>query len=75
MSGLLSDLHADGNFSRAVCLGIFTGVPAVDPLPDPPLGEGYYYLARGLTHCVGAGYGDSTLPADPRDALDSGPCA
>ena len=63
-----------GGFSLATCLGTFPASPAVDDLPAPPLGDGRYYLARGQTNCVGAGYGDSSLLPDPRDALDAGPC-
>jgi hypothetical protein len=74
VTGFLSDLLADSGFLLATCLGSFPQSPAIDLLPDPPPGDGRYYLARGLTSCVGAGYGDSNLPVDPRDALDPGPC-
>jgi len=74
VAGYLSDLLADGDFSRATCLGTYSANPAVDMLPEPPVGDGRYYLARGLTSCVGAHYGDSSLTPDPRDALAVGPC-
>jgi hypothetical protein len=74
VAGFLSELLLDRDFTRAVCLGRFPSSPVVDTLPEPPLGEGRYYLARGLTSCVGAGYGDSSLTPDPRDDLDLGPC-
>jgi len=72
-SGLLSDLRADGDLSQAVCLGHFFDNPATLGLPDPPEGDGYYYLARGLSSCVAEGYGSSGLDPDPRDALDTLP--
>ena len=74
-TGLLSNLHSDGDFSQAACLGTFSGNPAVDTLPEPSVGDGRYYLARGLVSCVGAGYGNSSLIPDLRNFLDSfGPC-
>jgi hypothetical protein len=74
IGGDLAALHTDQGFAGAVCLGTFSATPAVDPLPDPAVGACHYYLARGLTDCPGAGYGDSSLDPDPRDALDAGPC-
>jgi hypothetical protein len=74
VTGYLSELLADTDFSRATCLGAYFASPAVDTLPEPPVGHGRYYLARGLTSCVGAHYGDSSLTPDPRDALAVGPC-
>jgi hypothetical protein len=74
VTGLLSDLHANGDYSQADCLGSFSASPATD-LSVPPVGTGYYYLSRGLSICAAQGYGDSTLDPDPRDALDLvGPC-
>jgi len=79
--GFLSNLRTDRNFSRATCLGRFFSTPATESLPGPPLGEGYYYLARGvsmpggLQGCAPQGYGDCncSLVPDPRDALDALP--
>ncbi len=74
VSGSISQLRADGDFSNASCVGSsFTGL-ALDPNPGPAPGEGRYYLGRGLDRCVGANYGDSSLDPDPRDALASAPC-
>jgi hypothetical protein len=67
-TGLLSDLQADDDFTGATCLGTFSGNPATDD-STPPVGAGYYYLARGLNCCTTQGYGDSTLIPDPRDDL------
>ena len=63
-SGLLSELHADRDFSRAACIGAFANTPALDGRPDPAPGNGYYYLARGLSSCVAQGYGFGKGP-DP----------
>jgi hypothetical protein len=68
-TGLLSDLQADRDFDQATCLGTFSGNPATDD-STPPVGDGYYYLARGLSCCTTQGYGDSTLTPDPRDDLN-----
>jgi len=74
VSGLLSGLRATNDFSAATCLGTFSANPATDE-SMPPLGDAFYYLARGLSVCAADGYGDSTLDPDPRDALDlAGPC-
>jgi hypothetical protein len=74
VAGNLSDLLIDEDFSHAVCLTPSTANPAVDPLPDPALGEGRYYLGRPLELCQTEGYGDSSLTPDPRDELAAGPC-
>ena len=74
VTGYLSELLADTDFSQATCLGTYLASPAVDTLPEPPVGDWRYYLARGLTSCVGANYGDSSLIPDPRNALAAGPC-
>jgi hypothetical protein len=74
VAGNLSDLLTDNDFSHAICLAPSTANPAVDPLPDPALGEGRYYLGRPLGLCQTEGYGDSSLTPDPRDDLDTAPC-
>jgi hypothetical protein len=74
VAGNLSDLLTDKDFSHGICLAPSTGNPAVDPLPDPALGEGRYYLGRPLGLCETEGYGDSSLTPDPRDDLAVGPC-
>lgn len=71
--GLLSELRSDGNFSHASCLGQFFDTPGSTTLPNPPGGDGYYYLARGLSSCVAQGYGTSTLAPDPRVTLNAQP--
>jgi predicted outer membrane repeat protein len=69
VTGYLSDLLADKDFSQATCVGTYPASPAVDVWPEPSVGDGRYYLARGLTSCVGAQYGDSSLTPDPRNSL------
>jgi len=72
VAGALSDLRAAGNFDEAICLAGFV-TSTVDAMPDPPVGDGRYYLVRGVGHCLS--YGDSSLIPDPRDALDAAnPC-
>jgi hypothetical protein len=72
-AGLLSDLTASGGFTLAGCAGLFTESPGADPLEDPSIGDGRYYLARGTDRCLT--YGASSLDPDPRDDLDAGdPC-
>ena len=74
VTGNLADLLADGGFDDALCMGSYPVSPAFDLLADPDPGEGRYFLARGLTSCIGAGYGNASLSPDPRNVLDSGPC-
>jgi hypothetical protein len=71
--GLLSRLEQDRDFSRASCLGHYYDTPGTDANPNPPEGDGYYYMARGLDSCVTQGYGASSLVPDPRDALNALP--
>lgn len=71
--GRLSELRADRHFGRSACLGRLYDSPAIDALTNPPSGDGYYYLARGLSSCVAQGYGDSSMDPDPRDPLDAQP--
>jgi len=73
VSGLISELRADQDFSRACGLGSFIDTTqAVDQRPDPSPGDGYYYLVSG-TCASDIGFGDSSLVPDPRDALVAPP--
>lgn len=73
--GFLSDLREDEGYYRAGCLGVFVQNPAEEYLPNPPEGDAWYYLARGLNDCLSDGYGDSSIVPDPRDELASAsPC-
>jgi hypothetical protein len=70
VSGLLSELRLDGSFSRACELGAFVDtIHGVDSRPDPPAGDGYYYLVNG-TCATAVGYGESS--AGPRQGLPPG---
>ena len=66
--GSLRDLLDDWSYVQATCLGQFTSSPATDG-DLPPVGDGYYYLARGLSCCSAQGFGDSPLVPDPRDDI------
>ena len=69
VSGLLSDLASDGDFSRSCSLGNYVDTSqVVDVRLDPPVGDAYYYLTSG-TCARPIGYGNSTLEPDPRVAL------
>jgi hypothetical protein len=73
VTGLLSDLRPTGQFDDATCLGVFAEGPVEATLPDPPPGEAYYFLARATGPCESLGFGESSLPDNPRTAL-SGVC-
>jgi hypothetical protein len=69
VTGSISDLRADGDFTGATCLGLFLdATQVVDRRLDPPAGNGYYYLVNG-TCAQPIGYGDSSVAPDPRDGL------
>ena len=76
VTGNLKELRSTGSFAGAVCAASGTGAASIpDPTPDPPVGEGTYYLVRGRNSCGAGTYGDSfSIPA-PRAALDAAsPC-
>jgi len=74
VTGLLSQLVADRTFGSADCLARFNGSPGIDP-STPPLGDGFYYLARAVTCCGMQEYGSSVLYPDPREDLAlANPC-
>jgi hypothetical protein len=70
VTGELSDLRSSGSFYGATCLGSFASGPVPDSQPDPPPGEGRYFLARGLEDCSALGFGESSLQEDPRTVLE-----
>jgi hypothetical protein len=43
----------------------------IDGRPDPPAGDGYYYLGRAGNGCGNGTFGDGSAVPDPRDALDA----
>ena len=71
VSGVISELRADRDFSRACFFGSFLDTSrATDRRPDPPLNDGYYYLVSG-TCAAPLGYGNSS--AGPRGDLGTAP--
>ncbi len=77
LTGQLSDLRADAGFSSAECLDgdvYGTGIDKVQPQPEPPLPNGYWYLVRGQNACGSGTWGDGTPVPDPRDLLESVNC-
>jgi hypothetical protein len=69
ISGTISQLLSDQDYFHACFLGTFLDTTqAVDDRPDPPTGDGYYYLVAG-TCASPIGFGDSSLVPDPRDVL------
>jgi len=75
VTGMVSELRADGDFGRADCLGTVVA-ETDDARSDPPSGDGFYYLAQGLDACAGRGYGAAHgVTPDPRADLEvGGPC-
>ena len=75
VTGLLSQLRQDGNYTRASCLvNNHPDTPYTDTRTLPSAGDGYYYLFRGHNTC-GVGSFNPKGPSDPRAALDSAtPC-
>ncbi len=61
-SGSLSELRSSGGFGGASCLVSGAGEPPVaDPGPDPPPGEGRYFLVRGRNACGAGSYGAGSV--------------
>lgn len=75
VSGTLDTLRQDQGFTTAACRTTnVADTPYVDTFPDPPEGQGYYYLIRGRNTCASGTFGDSSLTPDPRDVLDASAC-
>jgi hypothetical protein len=76
VSGTLADLRSNGTFAAATCLADDHPDPIFDDTRgDPGSGNGDYYLVRAQNGCGAGTFDDSSLPVDPRDALDAGtPC-
>ena len=66
--GTLSELRADGDYSRSDCATAlnyeFTDTQALSP------GSGRYYLLRTNQGFSCTDHGDSAVTPDPRDAVD-----
>ena len=62
---LLSALHLAGDTSGATCVDDdVAGATWVDPRPDPPAGDGYYYLIRSQKSCGAGTYGKASSGAE-----------
>jgi hypothetical protein len=64
-SGDLGTLRSDGNVGAATCAqDDQAGTTWIDARPDPPPGEGYYYLVRRVNVCGTGTYGQATGGAE-----------
>jgi hypothetical protein len=78
LTGRITHLHADEGFVRAECFAgdvPSTNIDRVQPQPEPPFPEGYWYLVRGQNVCGDGTWGDGSSSPDPRDALETVDCA
>ena len=81
VTGDLAALRRDGGYASACTLRQGLALPEfTDARPDPPVGSGFYYLARAENSCAPGTFGDGTPVPDPRDVLDAAlppscPCA
>jgi DNA-binding beta-propeller fold protein YncE len=67
--GSLSSVPGSG-FTSAACLaGVLPGTSWTDARPNPPMGNGYYYLVRGRKSCGAGSFGSGSGP----DALTCSP--
>ena len=67
--GLLSELRTAGLFVATSCLAGGLQPPTfTDTRPDPPIGDGYYYLVRGSNVCAVGTFGPN------RSSLDTLTC-
>ncbi len=76
VAGSLDDLRATGGFARAACVASGSSAATLaDPVPDPPLGDGTWYLVRGRNGCGTGTFAEPTSLPAPRAALDAiSPC-
>jgi len=66
VSGSTAGMHEGGGVFGAECLqSDVSGVGFMDPRPDPPAANGYYYLIRLRSECGYGAYGQTT-DGDPR---------
>ena len=63
-SQTLSDLHANGTSTAACLANDVAATSAPDARPDPPAGEGYYYLVRAQSACASGTYGFASGPVE-----------
>jgi len=66
VGGSLLTLPASGLVASTACLsGDLTTNSYGDSRPDPPVGDGYYYLVRAENSCASGGFGPGRAPLDP----------
>jgi YVTN family beta-propeller protein len=64
--GILSELRVSGLAASTACLAGGLGAPSYDDTrPDPPIGEGYFYLSRATNACGSGGFGPGLEAIDP----------
>ncbi len=69
--GGLATLRAAGNVGSATCLANdLVTASWTDVRPNPPSGQGYYYLSRAQNACGKAGYGGATSGTPRVPAVD-----
>jgi hypothetical protein len=71
LSGLLDELWADSDFSRAACAAPVNA--SADLLVDAPAAGSEYWLVRARNNCEKGGYGVSGAPLDARAPLNTPP--
>jgi len=78
ITGTFSSLRVNRGFTEFECLATDepgTSIVKIQPQPEPPLPNGYWYLVRGQNACGHGTWGDGSGTPDPRDPLESGaPC-
>jgi YVTN family beta-propeller protein len=66
VSGLLTELRGAGLAGASSCLAGGVAPSAYDDLrPDPPAGEGYFYLVRAVNACGSGGFGPGREAIEP----------
>jgi hypothetical protein len=74
VSGLISELSFDEDFSGSACLvDDHPDTPYNDMRENPPKGDGYYYLVRSQNADGAGSFGDGTGHPNARDTLDEAP--
>ena len=70
VSSTLSDLRMNGTSTATCVVNALAGPSFVDGRPDPPIGDGYYYLIRGSNACGPGTYGTNSAGAPRTPTMD-----